>query len=80
MNVIAACVLGGVSIAGGVGKIQGLLLGVLVLGVLENALPLVDISNFWQSCIRGLIIMAGIIVSVYVKRSSISQALKRRDI
>jgi rhamnose transport system permease protein len=80
MNVIAACVLGGVSIAGGVGKIQGLLLGVLVLGVLENALPLVDISNFWQSCIRGLIIMAGIVVSVYVKRSSISQALKRREI
>ncbi|MDR1043110.1 MAG: ABC transporter permease [Clostridiales Family XIII bacterium] len=80
MNVIAACVLGGVSIAGGMGRIQGLLLGVLILGVLENALPLVDMSNFWQNCIRGLIILAGIIISVYVKRSSISQALKRREI
>ncbi|MDR1953799.1 MAG: ABC transporter permease [Clostridiales Family XIII bacterium] len=80
MNVIAACVLGGVSIAGGSGKMQGLILGVLLLGIMENALPLVHVSPFWQSFIRGMIILIAIIVNVLIKRRSTAQILKRREI
>ena len=48
MNVIAACVLGGVSINGGTGRVQGVLLGAVLLGILNNAMPLIHVSSFWQ--------------------------------
>jgi len=79
LNVITACVLGGISVSGGSGKTSGLLLGVLLLGILENALPLVSVSTFWQSFIRGVIIMAAILVNVYVKRRSDKIVLRRRE-
>jgi rhamnose transport system permease protein len=80
LNVIAAAVLGGVSISGGSGKIAGLLLGTILLGILNNALPLVDISPFWQQAIQGLVILAAILTNVLVKRSGQRQALRKRAI
>ena len=44
MNVIAACVLGGISISGGSGKVSGLILGAVLFGILNNALPLINVS------------------------------------
>lgn len=58
--VVAACVIGGVSIAGGVGSVLGALLGALFLGVINNALPVVGISPFWQLAISGLAIILAI--------------------
>lgn len=46
LSVIATCVLGGVSSAGGTGNISGILLGSLLLGILNNALPLINVSPF----------------------------------
>ena len=80
LNVIAACVLGGVSVTGGVGKISGLILGVLILGVIENALPLAGVSPFWQVFIRGVIILSAIMMNIYVKRRSDSRVLKMREL
>lgn len=80
MNVIAAAVLGGVSIAGGSGKVSGLFLGTILLGILNNALPLVNVSPFWQQAIQGLIILAAILTNVLVKRSGQHQALRKRAI
>ena len=60
LDVIAACVIGGVSIAGGIGSVGGAVLGALFLGVIKNALPVVNISPFWQLAISG----AAIIVAV----------------
>lgn len=68
MSVIAACVLGGVSIAGGSGKISGVMLGSVLLGILNNALPLIHVSPFWQTGIQGTIILVAVIVNVLVKR------------
>jgi rhamnose transport system permease protein len=68
LTVIAACVLGGVNIVGGSGKISGILLGSLLLGILDNALPLINVSPFWQDAIQGLIILSAVIVNVVVKR------------
>lgn len=80
MNVIAACVLGGVSITGGSGKVPGVALGTLLLGILRNALPLLKVSPFWQDAIYGVIIMIAIVVNVMVKRTVDKRNLQRRHI
>jgi rhamnose transport system permease protein len=61
LDVIAACVIGGLSIAGGAGTVLGTVLGALFLGVVKNALPVVNISPFWQLAISG----AAIIIAVF---------------
>jgi rhamnose transport system permease protein len=80
MNVIAACVLGGVSITGGMGKVQGVLLGALLLGLLNNAMPLINISVFWQEAVRGLIILLSVIANALIQRNVEIKALRRRNI
>lgn len=60
LSVVAACVIGGVSIAGGIGSVGGALLGALFLGVINNALPVVGISPFWQLAISGLAIILAV--------------------
>lgn len=79
-SVIAACVLGGASVTGGSGKISGLLLGTILLGMLNNALPLINVSPFWQQLIQGVIILAAIITNVAVKRNNQRTALRKRAI
>jgi rhamnose transport system permease protein len=80
MSVIAACVLGGASVTGGSGKISGLILGTVLLGMLNNALPLIDVSPFWQQLIQGVVILAAILMNVLVKRNSQRNALRKRAI
>ncbi|MDR2766722.1 MAG: ABC transporter permease [Treponema sp.] len=78
MNVIASCVLGGVSVSGGRGKVFGLLLGVILFGILANALPLINVSPFWQQAIQGFVILFAIITNVVIKRNNDRAALYRR--
>ncbi|WP_176444668.1 ABC transporter permease [Paenibacillus herberti] len=80
LSVIAACVLGGVSIAGGSGKISGIILGSVLLGILNNALPLINISAFWQTGIQGAIILAAVLINAIVKRGVDRNHLMRRKI
>jgi rhamnose transport system permease protein len=80
LSVIAAAVLGGVSIAGGSGKVSGLILGTILLGILNNALPLINVSPFWQQAIQGVVILAAVLTNVLVKRNSQRLALRRRAI
>ncbi len=80
MNVIAACVLGGISISGGAGKITGVLLGALLFGVLNNIIPLIQVSQFWQQAIRGIIIMISILFNAMTQRNNEKKALYRRVI
>ncbi len=63
LTIIAACVIGGVSIAGGIGTVSGALLGALFLGVIVNALPVISVSPFWQMLISGFVILAAVIVN-----------------
>ena len=63
LSVIAACVIGGVSIAGGVGTVPGALLGALFLGIIVNALPVMQITPFWQMAISGIVILAAVILN-----------------
>jgi len=80
LTVIAACILGGVSIAGGAGKISGVILGAVLLGLLNNALPLINVSPFWQMSIQGAIILIAVIVNTLVKRGVDLNNLMRRKI
>jgi rhamnose transport system permease protein len=80
LNVIAACVLGGVSISGGTGRVSGLILGTILLGILNNALPLINVSPFWQQAIQGVVILAAVLTNVLVKRNNQARALHRRVI
>lgn len=63
LQVIAACVIGGVSIAGGAGTVAGVVLGALFLGIIKNALPLVGVSPFWQMAISGLVITVAVVLN-----------------
>ncbi|HTU01447.1 MAG TPA: ABC transporter permease [Candidatus Sulfotelmatobacter sp.] len=80
LSVIAATVLGGVSISGGSGKVSGLILGTILFGILNNALPLINVSPFWQQAIQGIVILAAVLTNVLVKRNSQRFALRRRAI
>ncbi len=60
LDVVAACVIGGISIAGGFGSVGGAVLGALFLGVVKNALPVIGISPFWQLAISGSAILLAV--------------------
>lgn len=70
LDAIAACVIGGVSTAGGIGKVGGIVIGVLILAFLNNALVILGVSVYWQQIFKGLIIIAavGIDIRKYLKR------------
>lgn len=63
LQVIAACLIGGVAIAGGIGTAAGVALGCLFIGVIRNALPLIGISPFWQMGINGCVIVLAALLS-----------------
>jgi rhamnose transport system permease protein len=61
LQTVAASVVGGVSISGGVGTVPGVMLGALLLGMIQNALTLIRISPFWQLAAQGLLILIAVI-------------------
>jgi len=63
LSVIAACLIGGVAIAGGAGTAAGVVLGCLFIGIIRSSLPLVGISAFWQMFINGLVILVAVLLS-----------------
>ena len=66
MDAIAACVLGGASMAGGYGFVGGTLIGALIIGLLNNGLNLMRIDSYWQIILKGVVILAAVYVD-YVK-------------
>ena len=63
LQVVAACVIGGVSIMGGLGSVFGVVMGALFIGVVNNALPVIGVSPFWQMAISGAVIIAAVIAN-----------------
>jgi rhamnose transport system permease protein len=66
LQTVAASVVGGVSISGGVGTVPGVLLGALLLGIIQNSLTLIRISPFWQLAAQGLLILIAVISDKWV--------------
>ncbi|MEJ2030880.1 MAG: ABC transporter permease [Maritimibacter sp.] len=63
LTIVAACVIGGISISGGVGTVAGAILGALFLGVINVALPVINISPFWQMAISGAAIILAVVLN-----------------
>lgn len=61
-EVIAAVVLGGVSLNGGKGSMVGTFLGVLVMAVISNVLILIGINSYWQSFAQGVILLIAVFI------------------
>jgi rhamnose transport system permease protein len=68
MQTIAACVIGGVSTAGGRGTVAGCVLGTAFLVILFNAFPVIDVSPFWQMAISGIAILLAVVVNSRAER------------
>ncbi|WP_414043910.1 ABC transporter permease subunit [Macrococcus sp. EM39E] len=62
LDAIAAVVLGGTSLTGGKGRIFGTLIGVLIIGVLNNGLNLLGVSSFYQQVIKGVVILIAVLI------------------
>ena len=80
MDVIAACVIGGVSLNGGQGNAVGVLLGAFTIAIISKSLSLVGIDAFWQQALKGAIILLAVLVNVIVQRRADRKALEGRDI
>ena len=79
MDVIAACVIGGVSMSGGRGSVTGTFLGALIIAIIAKALPLVGIDSIAQNLVKGIIILAVVILNVVTQRMMDHQNLVRRE-
>jgi L-arabinose transport system permease protein len=62
LSVISACVLGGVSLAGGRAAMAGVVVGVLIMGIAENVMNLLNIQAFYQYVVRGLILLLAVLL------------------
>lgn len=65
MNAISAVVLGGTSMAGGIGTIGGTIVGAFVIGVINDGMIMIGVSEFWQKVIKGIIIVLAVIIDQY---------------
>jgi rhamnose transport system permease protein len=80
LQTIAACVIGGVSMIGGSGTLVGVILGALFLGIVNNALPVIGLSPFFQMAIQGFVILAAIIANSVVDRRTQAALLRTRKL
>ncbi|MTH77090.1 ABC transporter permease [Paracoccus aestuariivivens] len=79
LDVVAACVIGGIAIAGGSGSVAGCVMGALFLGIIKNALPVVGISPFWQMAISGAAILIAIAFNATSQRAPGRIILKQAE-
>jgi ribose transport system permease protein len=67
-DAIAAAVLGGTSMYGGVGTVGGMFIGVLVIGIISNGLNLLHVNSYWQYVAKGVIILIAVYIDMYRKK------------
>jgi ribose transport system permease protein len=72
MDAIAAVVVGGTSMAGGSGKLGGTLIGALIIGILNNGLNLMNVNSFWQTVVKGVVILLAVMIDFLRNRSKAS--------
>lgn len=77
MDAIAACVLGGVSMSGGLGHVSGTIFGAIVLGIISNGLNLMGVSSFWQQVVKGIIILIAVLIDSQKSSGSLLKRLRK---
>ncbi len=78
MNAIAAAVLGGTSMSGGIGTVGGTIIGAFVIGVLNDGMVMCGVSEFWQMVIKGVVIVVAVIIDQFQRRLQNKLALEQR--
>ncbi len=68
LDAIAAAVIGGTSLSGGIGTVWGTIVGALIIGVLNNGLDLLNVNAYWQTIVKGVIIVAAVIIDTLKNR------------
>ena len=79
MNAISAAVLGGTSMSGGVGTIGGTIIGAFIIGVINAGMTMSGVSEFWQKIIKGIVIIAAVIVDQFQRNLQAKIALQARN-
>ena len=79
MNAIAASVLGGTSMAGGIGTIGGTFIGAFVIGVLNDGMSMCGVSEFWQKVIKGGVIILAVVIDQFQRNLQAKMALQVRN-
>ncbi len=69
LDVIAAVIIGETSFTGGVGRVWGTMVGVIFLGVIMNGMTLLNVSEFWQHVVRGVLILLAVLINRIEHRS-----------
>ena len=70
LEVISACVLGGVSMSGGIGTITAVIAGVLIMGTVQNAMNLLNVPTFYQHVARGVILLGAVLFDKFKQMKS----------
>jgi len=70
LDAIAAVVIGGTSLSGGIGGVAGTLFGVLIIGVINNGLDLMGVSSYYQQVIKGAVIVCAVLLDIAARRES----------
>jgi ribose/xylose/arabinose/galactoside ABC-type transport system permease subunit len=70
LDAIAAVAIGGTSMSGGIGTLSGTILGFIIIGVLSNALTLLNVSSFYQQIVKGAIILIAVLMDMRTKRKN----------
>lgn len=79
MNAISAAVLGGTSMAGGVGSVGGTIIGAFIIGVINDGMTMCGVSEFWQKVIKGLVVIVAVIVDQFQRNLQAKMALQARN-
>lgn len=80
MDVIAICILGGVSINGGTGRISGIIISTVLFAIIGSFLSMLSGLSIWTDAIKGVLIVGAVILNIYTTRSASRRALKQRNI
>lgn len=78
LDAIAACVLGGISMSGGIGKISGTVFGAITIGMISNGLNLMNVSSYWQYVAKGIIIVIAILIDAQKNNNKMKIMMQKR--
>ena len=68
LDAIAACVIGGTSLAGGIGSVAGAVMGAFIMSALDNGMSMMDVATFWQYIVKGVILLLAVWMDSATKR------------
>ena len=67
MDAIAAVVLGGTSMTGGVGRLSGSIIGAMIIGILDNGMNILGLNSSWQYVVKGAVLLIAVLIDYFKK-------------